>query len=636
MNKHFAIFLIFAVLFSAMFSIISYGAAIQDSTNYQPLLEDASKNKELFDKYVKDILNVDAKVDLLPESKMEEVSTLINPKGGKLDLNRLGKDVVSVKMLDKGGFSFKRKNKEGKEEELDLKGFDKVNVDEKTGHFIADGVELQSESGKGTFEKTKDGIKAKGQAKLFLEGTPYSIATEQGVEFKIKAGKLQSFSVAGQKDKPVYVYVGKDKVDVTRGTFTYFGDKTLYDSANTNKMMKQDNQFFVSQNRDGALSLNDYYFLDNGKLKVSSKGLFNPPQTMLSYNYGSKSVETPMPISKENAAGYSSINNLFKDYGYGSGSANKDARKAFFEKVFPGEKYSYSGEQNQKLLEAIGSGKANLYRAGEVDYEHNLNGYSKIQSDVANNQVIKKTPAVTFVDQKMVADVKPLQTKSIISPVPITRYPQKLGSDWLNYNKDLPSTYASVEEALAKTGGSVVNEKKYKTTLYSIPWAYEDEISLRKAKSLAKAEGGRTVLVDEDGVPTRVVEYTGKVSPATTTNVYGTGNIENKLRLGIVGMNKEELNVLKDKYGEFWFLAETKDGRQMPLVPGEQGSAVKWNQLDVYVQNEYYRNLKGGTLPKKFDTLPLQYYTKNGKALPQRQGNNYIKVRLIQGPWPYS
>lgn len=402
--------LIFVVLFSTILSIISYVAAIEDSTNYSPLLKDASKNKELFDKYVKDVLNVNAKIDLLPEAKMEETSTLVNPKGGKLNLNSLGKDVVSVKMLDKGGFSFKRKNNEGKEEELDLKGFDKVNYDEKTGHYVADGVELQSEAGKGTFEKTKEGIKAKGQAKLFLEGKQYSIATEQGVEFKIKEEKLQSFSVTGQKDKPVFVYIGNDKVDVSRGTFTYFGDKTLYDSANTNKMMKQDKQFFVSQNQDGALSLNDYYYLDNGKLKVSAKGLFNPPETKLSYNYGSKSVETPTPISKENAAGYSSVGDLFKDYGYGSGNANKDARKAFYEKVFHGEKYTYSGEQNQKLLGAISSGKANLYRAGEVDYEHNLNGYSKIQSDAANNPVVKKTPAVTFIDQKMVTDYRPIQS----------------------------------------------------------------------------------------------------------------------------------------------------------------------------------------------------------------------------------
>lgn len=356
--------------------------------------EDAHKNKADFDAYVKKQLKVDTAFELLPESKLDGKTVLVNPKGGRLDISTLGSDITKVVLKPEGGFSFTRKTKEGKEEELVLKGFDDVKADSKKNTIIADGVEMQFEQGKGAVEKTKEGILGTGKGKVFLDNHEYAFDTAKGAAFTIKEGKLQSIALSADEKNPAKMLIDKDALSVSKGTFTYFADEGLYAKAGGNKMTKKGDQFMVSQMNDGAFNLNGYYKADNGKLQVVPSLFATKGNTQLTYSYQGK--ESAKPFTAADAAKYNSIADLFADAGYGSGQKNKDARKAFYEKLFPGEKYkSYNNaDQNVKLLNALKEGKAELYRAGEVTYDDDKGSFGLRRDPVS------KKPAVRIHDSR--------------------------------------------------------------------------------------------------------------------------------------------------------------------------------------------------------------------------------------------
>lgn len=378
-----------------IFVIVISSTVIFAADELQRIQLDAYANKDVFDRYVKEVLKIDAKFTLLPKTKLEGTSILANPVKGKFDLSALSKNITHVKVVEKGGFELIQK-RNGKEETLSIYGFDNIKIDPKTGVVIGDGIEMHFEPGKAYFEKTNSGLKVTGQGKIIVDGKLYSFNTAKYVYFNIKDNKVISFAITGTKNNPTIMTLGKDKVSVDKGIFTYYNDVNQYYKVDGNKMTKQGKQFLISQKEDGSLIFNDYYTIDNGNLKVTPKAFFSEAgETKLSYTYAGKTIPLPSMVSKSSIQEHESIADLFSDYGYGSGIKNKNARKAFYEKVFAGESYSGTASQNIKLLDALKSGQLKLYPAKDITYEQTSGGYDVIQRDTQTERVVERRPAIS-------------------------------------------------------------------------------------------------------------------------------------------------------------------------------------------------------------------------------------------------
>ncbi len=349
--------------------------------------DNPQENQNKLSTYITQELKGDtaAAFELLPGSKIKDGKTLINPSGGELDIKTLSKDISTVKMLEKGGFSFSRKEKDNKEE-VSLKGFKDVSM--KDGKIISDGIVIQFEQGKGIFEKTKEGVNGFGKGKLFIDTREYAFDAEKGITFTMKEGHLQSVSLSAT-DKPAKLMLDKDTITVSRGTFTYFDKENDYNTVNANKIMKKGNQLLLSQKEDGALTVNDYA-IDDGKIRINPLKLTSQRETMISYAYAGQAVTLP---STNDLAEYKSIADLFTDMGYGYSSANKDARKATYEKLFPDERYTGSYDQNIKFLTKLK--QDGLAPAGKTTLIETQTGYNSGQEYVGGSPVVEKKPAIT-------------------------------------------------------------------------------------------------------------------------------------------------------------------------------------------------------------------------------------------------
>lgn len=554
-------FMVFVII---IFSVVAFAADDLQQIQLQQIQQDAYANKDAFDRYVKEVLKIDAKFTLLPKTKLEGTSVLVNPVKGKFDLSALSKNITYFKVVEKGGFELIQK-RNGKEETLSVYGFDNLKIDPKTGVIIGDGIEMHFEPGKAYFEKTNSGLKVTGQGKIIVDGKPYSFNTAKYVYFNIQDNKVISFAITGTKNNPTIMTIGKDKVSIDKGIFTYYNDLNQYYKVDGNKMTKQGKQFLISQKEDGSLVFNDYYIIDNDNLKVTPNTFFNDPsETKLSYSYAGKSISLPSMIAKSSFQEYESIADLFYDSGYGSGIKNKNARKAFYEKVFAGESYRGTAYQNIKLLNSLKSGQLKLYPAKDIIYEQTSSGYDVIQRDTQEERVVERRPAISAQPQVLLPTGAPTSAQFPATRLSRDKVKEMVKQGMSNWNiiNYVPHGVETVRSKITYYYTCFDNDYGGYDSFTDCVYTEGAGITMRNGVLQYVYSDGSTVNIDPKENPVKYESY--------KRGRRAVGG-ENTLDIGDVAVPKQLYNQYK---GNIAYL-KLRDGRYVQVRLVDRGSAIK-------------------------------------------------------------
>ncbi len=361
--------------------------------------DNLNQNPDLFNRFTTTKYRLSASISLIDQSRLDK-DHLINPKGGSLDLNKLNNlpGLTHITMLATGGFQFTHKPPTNKGAEASTIRIEGISLIEATPTgLLVDNMHIAPYHSF-SLTKTKNNIHTKGFGTLTINKQVFDIQSpDKPMIFVSDNSGIRSITIPAHSTFLSSLKYQGHEFKPQEGDITLYLQKQEYSNARGNKAWIG-NKLSISQ-ETGRLILDRYYHFQNGEVGLIRRQFLREiPPTPVSYTYKNKPETIIGPVPIENTKGYTSIADLFSSYGYGSGSENKAARRAYYQKYI-GKGYSGSAKQNIQLLTHIQNGKIPFFSQGEKRFEFSSQPepvYLRIQGEsrTPTYQLIRQTVVV--------------------------------------------------------------------------------------------------------------------------------------------------------------------------------------------------------------------------------------------------
>lgn len=553
--------ILMGLLLLLVLSGVSFAKQSQELQNLEQAIEKIKNNLNqdptLFNRFANTKYNLGASFSLVDKARFDG-SQLINPAGGALDLGSLNKlpGLTQITMLAAGGFQFTYappSGRAGVPADIRVEGVSLIKATP-TGLSV-DRMELIP-SGRLSLKKTSSGMQVQGLGTLKVNQQTFDIqspdnpmifnsdiAGVRSVTIPAHSGFLSSLKYKGHELRP------------QEGDLTLYLRKEEYTNARGNKALI-DTKVSISQ-ESGRLLLDKYYHFRNGEAGLVRRAFLGGiPPTQVSYSYKNMPMTIVGPVPIENTKGYNSIADLFSAYGYGEGSENKAARRAYYEKYIGGV-YRGSARQNIELLSSIQSGNIPLFPEGEKRFDFSSQPEPvplDIQGEIrtSTQQPVRRTS---------------LPVVSTLRNTPLIRNTRPAYTPELSTSGSL-DTVAQPPEGIEPVRGKV-------TYYYTPVYDTEDmtgvsETNLNTFKKKVKLEGSGIYRSESDGRWYHR-NYKGKNSLLTERNQYG---MTASGKTPFVGMIAAPKGI---PLGSIAYV-ETQDGTYARFLVGDRGGAIKERQ----------------------------------------------------------